>query len=135
MTGTQVIVKLDGRGNRLYYPGETLAGSYFLEDVRSEQIEAVEVSVLWHTEGKGNEDFDIHAFWRLSDKAGDWIDPRRPGRFSTVLPGSPLSYEGILVKIDWCVRVRVFLTSEEQIVDEISFRLGDIPNVRTLPYL
>ncbi len=135
MTETQVIVKLDGRGNRLYYPGETLAGSYFLDNIRSGQVEAIEVSVLWHTEGKGNEDFGIHAFWHRSDKDGDWIDPRRPGRFSTVLPGSPLSYEGILVKIDWCVRVRVFLTSGQQIVDEISFRLGDIPNVRTLPYM
>jgi len=126
----QIPLNFDGRGNRLYYPGETLAGSYFLDDFVNDTIDAVEVSILWHTEGKGNEDLGICAFWRRSVKNGDWIDPRMPGRFSAVLPKSPLSYEGDLVKIFWAVRVRVFFADGRQVMDEHPFRLGDIPNVR-----
>ena len=127
-----VTILLDGRGSRQYYPGETLAGSYFFESVGSDEIEAVEISVLWHSEGKGNEDFGVHTFWRYATTDGDWIDPRRSGRFSTVLPKSPLSYPGVLVKIQWCVRLRVFLADQRQIVEELPFRLGNLPDVRTL---
>lgn len=128
----QIPIKLDGQGSRVYFPGQTLAGSYYLGELGEESVSAVEVSVLWHTEGKGNEDFGIHAFWRRSTEQGDWIDPRLPGRFSTTLPNSPLSYDGILVKIYWEVRVRVFLPDDRQFVDQHPFRLGNLANVRTL---
>ncbi len=127
----QVVVRLDGRGARLYYPGETLAGSYYLDEIRR-PIEAVEISTIWRTEGKGNEDVGVHAFWRLSNDGERWIDLLQPGRFSVVLPQSPLSYYGLLIRICWCVRVRVFLASNEQIVGEAPFRLGALPDVRTL---
>jgi hypothetical protein len=120
-----VRIRLDGHG-RVYFPGATLAGSYRLEGIAPEEIRAVEVSILWHTEGKGDEDLAVHDFRRLSVENGDPIDPRRPGRFSTVLPNSPLSYRGVIVKIRWCVRVRVFLTSGREVVGEIHFRLGDV---------
>ena len=42
------------------------------------------------------------------------------------------SYYGLLIRICWCVRVRVFLASNEQIVGEAPFRLGALPDVRTL---
>lgn len=129
---TQIPLKFDGRGSRLYFPGEMLAGSYFLGDLGDAAIDAVEVSVLWHTEGKGSEDFGICAFWRRSVRQGDWIDPDALGRFSATLPNSPLSYDGELVKILWCVRVRVFLADGRQVVDEHPFRLGNIANVRAL---
>lgn len=132
MANEQISLKLDGRGNRQYLPGETLAGSYYIDEIRNSIIEAVEISVLWFTEGKGNQDYGIHAFWRRSNQAGDWIDPRKPGRFSTTLPNSPLSYEGQLIKVRWAVRVRVFLDNGKEIVEELVFRLGNIPNVRKL---
>ena len=128
----RIVITLDGRGNRLYFPGETLEGSYRFDSVGGDEIQAIEVSVLWHTEGKGSEDLGVHAFWRLSIVNGDWIDPRRPGRFSTVLPKSPLSYSGVLLKIFWSVRVRLFLADDQEFVDNLTFRLGDIPDVRTL---
>jgi len=125
-------IQLDGRGSRQYNPGETLAGSYRFDFFENEEIEAVEVSVLWSTEGKGTDDIGVHAFWRYATTSGDWIDPRRHGRFSTTLPKSPLSYPGVLIKIRWCVRVRVFLAHGQQIMEETPFRLGNIPDVRTL---
>jgi len=120
-----VRIRLDGNG-RIYHPGETFSGEYRMEGIALEEIKAVEVSVLWHTEGKGDEDLAVHDFRRLSAESGDQIDPRRPGRFSTVLPTSPLSYRGVLVKIRWFVRVRVFLTRGREVLGEVPFRLGEV---------
>jgi len=129
MTEPRVTIRFDGNG-RAYRPGETLSGEYRLESVRPEDVRAVEVSVLWHTDGKGDEDLAVHDFRRLSAEDGDWIDARSPGRFRTVLPNSPLSYRGVIVKLRWCVRVRVFLARDREVVGELPFQLGDVPAVR-----
>jgi len=129
MSEPTVTIRLGGNG-RAYRPGETLSGEYRLESIRREDVKAVEVSVLWHTEGKGEEDLAVHDFKRLSVEDGDWIDPRYPGRFRTVLPKCPLSYQGVIVKLRWCVRVRVFLARDKEAVGELPFQLGDVPAVR-----
>ncbi|MDR0521664.1 MAG: hypothetical protein LBH00_07405 [Planctomycetaceae bacterium] len=132
MPDPRIIITLDGRGRRQYQPGETLAGSYFFDSVSAEEILAIECSVFWYTTGKGSEDMGIHAFWRYAVDAGDWIDPRSRGRFSTALPRDPLSYRGIIVKIHWAVRVRAFLTDAREITEDFSFRLGSLHDVRTM---
>jgi hypothetical protein len=126
MNEPSVTIRFDGNG-RVYWPGEMLSGEYRVESIERQDIKAVEVSVLWHTEGKGDEDLAVHDFRRLSVDGGDWIDPRYPGRFSTVLPKSPLSYEGVIVKLRWCVRVRVFVSRDKEVVGELPFRLGNVP--------
>ncbi|MGQ9576833.1 MAG: hypothetical protein ACUVUC_16140 [Thermoguttaceae bacterium] len=120
-----VRIHLDGNG-RVYQPGETLSGRYWVEGVAPGQIKAVEVSVLWHTEGKGDEDLAVHHFCRLSADNGQGLDPRRPGQFRTVLPQSPLSYHGLIIQIRWCVRVRAFLAKGREVVGEVPFRLGEV---------
>lgn len=134
MSSPSITIVLDGRGSRQYFPNETLAGSYFFESLGSDEIEAIEISVLWFTEGKGNEDMGVHEFWRYATEDGDWIDPRRSGRFSTILPRSPLTYPGVILKIHWCVRIRAFLTEDREITEETPFRLGNLPDVRTLKF-
>ena len=126
------MITLDGRGRRQYRPGETLAGSYRLGAMSGDDIRTIECSILWYTTGKGSEDFGVHAFWRYAVEAGDWIDPRSPGRFSTILPKSPLSYAGVIVKIHWTIRVRVFLAEGREISEDFSFRLGSLPDVRVV---
>jgi hypothetical protein len=53
-------------------------------------------------------------------------------KFSVALPASPLSYEGILIKLRWCVRVRVFLKSGKNYFAELPFRLGNVPDARSV---
>jgi hypothetical protein len=126
MNDPLVTIRLHGNG-AVCRPGETLSGEYQLESVTPGTVKAVEVSVLWYSEGKGDEDLAVHEFWRRSAEDGDLIDPRRPGLFSTVLPNSPLSYDGLIVKLRWCVRVRAFLERNKELVGQRTFRLGEVP--------
>jgi hypothetical protein len=126
-----ISIELDGPGTRTrdrrYAPGEVLAGAFQIDAVDSAEIKAVEISVLWFTEGKGDEDLAVHYFERLAADDLPDLDLTELRRFQTVLPKSPLSYEGVLVKICWCVRVRVFLKSGRDFVAEKAFQLGNVP--------
>lgn len=129
MSEPSILIRLDGNG-RTYRPGETLSGEYRFDAFPSDEIRAVEVSVLWYTDGKGDTDMAVHDFRRIASEEAGWIDPRRPGRFSTVLPNSPLSYDGEILKLRWCVRVRAFLARGKDVVGELPFRLGSVPAVK-----
>ena len=80
-----LVIRLDGDGP-VYGPGEALSGQYWIEALDASQVKAVEVSVLWHTEGKGDEDMAVHEFWRRDADEIRPIDPAQPERFSTALP-------------------------------------------------
>ncbi len=129
MSDPAILIRLDD-DNQTYLPGETLSGDFRIESLDAETLQVVEVSVLWHSEGKGDEDFAVHEFWRNNIESGALREPRRPDRFSTVLPRSPLSYEGQIVKIRWCVRVRAILKRGRDIVAQKPFRLGNVPPVK-----
>jgi hypothetical protein len=124
-----VVIRIDGDGSA-YRPGEALSGQYWVKSLDTDQVKAIEFSVLWHTEGKGDEDMAVHEFWRRDADDGSPLDLRRPERFRTTLPNSPLSYEGRMIKLRWCVRVRVFLQRGKDVMGERVFQLGDVPPVR-----
>ena len=134
------------RAEDFFQPGEILSGEYRLESDEPIEVSAVEFSVLWHTEGKGNEDMAVHLFERtqpdlerVDDRATavgagrpDHFSARqgrfsaRPGRFSVELPRSPLSYDGADIKICWTVRVRFFTRQGREILGEKPFVLGRV---------
>ncbi|MEX0711664.1 MAG: hypothetical protein WD847_17915 [Pirellulales bacterium] len=120
-----VSISLDGH-RRTYQPGEILSGEYRIERMLAVEPSAVELSVLWHTEGQGDEDLAVHHFERWSREQDEPADFRRPRRFQTCLPNSPLSYQGVIVKIRWCVRVRVFLARGKPLLAEQPFQLGSL---------
>ena len=124
------MIRFDG-DELAYRPGQTFSGQYWIESVQPGDLKAVEVSVLWHTEGKGDEDMAIHEFWRREGgtTACPWT-PAEPERFSTTLPNSPLSYEGQIIKLRWCVRVRAFPHHGREIVGEKGFQLGNVPPLK-----
>jgi len=130
MNDPLVIIRFDGNG-RVYWPGDILSGEYRIDASRLSEIKSVEVSVLWYSEGKGDEDMAVHFFHRRSVEDDPQFDPQQPERFSTVLPNSPLSYDGLIVKLRWCVRVRVFMARGKEVMGEKAFLLGNVPSART----
>jgi hypothetical protein len=127
-----VSVRLDER-RRHYRPGDILTGEFRIETLQPDNIKAVELSVIWCTEGKGDDDVGLHYFKRYSPEE-EPLDPRSATHFATDqgLPASPLSYDGLIVKIRWCVRVRLFLPRGETLVHDEPFRLGDVPPAQPL---
>jgi hypothetical protein len=124
MSDPNVCVQLDD-DHRVYQPGDVLSGSFRLAGVGGRAVEAVEVSVLWYTEGKGDEDMAVHHLETLPSQEGG-IDPEPVRRFSVQLPRSPLSYDGLIVKVHWCVRVRASIAGWRDRVAEVSFQLGGV---------
>lgn len=104
-----------------YAPGETLhveAPAEVLVDAQS-----AELSVVWYTAGKGDEDMGVHDFDRRSLSS---VPTDEPLTLETVLPASPLSYAGRVVKVCWCARLRLFLPRGKQLVIEAPLRLGAV---------
>jgi len=124
----RVTVQFD-RAARVYEPQQHLSIRYQVGSIDDATIRAVERSVLWYTEGKGEEDLGVHFFERI--EAPERLAEAIPeGAFVVRLPTSPLSYEGVIVKVRWCVRVRIFFASGRDFVSEHVFDLGHIPPAR-----
>jgi hypothetical protein len=127
MTSPVITIQLDPP-QRAYQPGESLHGRFRCYAGHSDEVKHVELSVLWHTEGKGDEDFGVHHFEQLAPEEAASRHAWRS--FSATLPMCPLSYEGALIKIRWAVRVRLFLKNGKEVVSERGFQLGNVPPVR-----
>ena len=119
-TAPAVSLQFD-RADRRYDPGDWIAARYRIDGLGEEPIEAVEHSMLWYTEGKGEEDMGVHFFERIADGAVS---------FRARLPASPLSYEGVIVKVRWCARVRIFFRTARDFVSEHVFEVGRLPPAR-----
>lgn len=109
-----------------YQGGDLLEGELQVDAVPVGSIQSIETTVLWYTEGKGDEDFGVHFFERRLQEDMVDGDLRELHRFSTILPLSPLSYEGFILKIRWCVRTRVFLQDGRSTLFEEPFQLGSV---------
>ncbi len=107
--------------------GDELVCEYQIDAVDPADIQAVEVSVVWYTEGKGEEDMGVHYFERRLPSDAEDGDLRPMRRLRTRLPNSPLSYAGAILTIRWCVRLRLFLRRRGDYVLEYPFTLGSVP--------
>lgn len=126
-----VSVQFD-RADRRYEPEAECLVNYRIGNLGDEPLLAVEHSILWYTEGKGEEDLGVHFFQRVTDRSLR-SSPVVAGDFAASLPRSPLSYEGLIVKVRWCVRVRVFFDGSRDFVSEHVFEMGDVPPARLPP--
>ena len=129
MNGGSMQILLD-EPSAHYEPGQQLTGRYLVDGSRPAAAKAAELSVLWYTAGKGDEDMYVHYFERKVDDATRALDPGVPHRFTTILPASPLSYDGHIVKVCWCVRLRLFFPDGREAVAEVPFRLGSVPGAQ-----
>lgn len=146
------IIQLDQPRHDVFQPRETLSGTFRLVDVELEDVGHLEFSVVWYTEGKGDEDIGVHFFETLDwtngmlgaaasgedglpsrnsvCRASETADDGACFRFSVTLPASPLSYYGMILKIHWCVRVRIFLKNGREVKSEKFFTVGRVPKVQ-----
>ena len=112
---------------RQFAAGDELVCEYQIDAVDPADIQAVEASVLWHTEGKGEDDLGVHFFERRLPADAEDGDLRPMRRLRTRLPNSPLSYRGAIMSIQWCVRLRLFLRRGRDYAMEYPFTLGSVP--------
>jgi hypothetical protein len=109
----------DGR----YEAGQRLSAEWRIKRILREELVGLEASVLWFTEGKGDEDIQVHHFDRWNDAQLNQLDLSAPHFIGCLLPLSPISYEGTLVRIRWCVRLRLFCSSGHECVTQQPFKL------------
>jgi hypothetical protein len=111
-----------------FHPGETLRGSYQLAIAEPDRLEEVEVTIGWHTEGKGTQARGVEH--RQVHRAGDGsLDRNGSGKFSAILPASPLSYDGVLIRVCCTVQVRASFSGSGQLNSEKAFQLGHVARV------
>lgn len=111
------------REDRCYVAGDVFRCTWQISPLRKAMPQGLEVSVLWYTEGKGDEDLTVHYFHRWSAVRLQELDLEVPQHFETKLPESPLSYNGHLLRIRWCTRMRLFLSDEPEVVVQEPFSL------------
>lgn len=111
---------------KIFKPGDQLDWEFQIDAVDKDQLVAVEASVLWYTEGKGDEDIGVHFFERRVAADVEHGDLRTLRKISVTCPESPLSYEGDIIKVRWCVRVRLFLKKGKGVFFDHPFQLGEV---------
>lgn len=121
----------------LYRPGDEMRFDYQVDAIPAEDISAIEASVVWLTEGKGDEDLGLHFFERRVPTDSEDNDLRPLHVCKLTLPPSPLSYEGQILQVRWFVRVRVFAKGGKEFCIEKPFVLsstGSPTPARLLPH-
>lgn len=125
MSSSQVIIGFaDDR--RVFQPGETLRAECSVDPAPADEIVGVAWSAFWRTEGKGDEDSESIADEVDSASEDDRLDPHSLKPLEVQLPRSPLSYDGVIVKIRWFVSAHVLLRGGEELESEAEFQLGEV---------
>ena len=107
----------------VYECGQELSATWRVSRVTLDQLQAIEVSAMWYTEGKGDEDLHVHHFDRLDENRIRRMGLADEQSLKCSLPLTPLSYHGRLIRVQWCVRLRLFLADGREIVTEQPFHL------------
>jgi len=114
------LCRTDGR----YRMGQSMSASWRVGKIAADVVvDGLEASVMWYTEGKGDEDLNVHHFRRWSDVQLKELDLNQSHGFQCSLPLTPLSYEGTLLRIRWCVRLRLFCSVGRDSVAQVPFQL------------
>ena len=121
MNPINIDIQLDK--DQFYAPGDFLICEYQIDLDSEIKIKVLETSVLWSTEGKGEQDIGVHFFERK--KSLPSANYLKLQKLSTVLPATPLSYRGRILRVDWYVRVKIFLSNGKTVTENRLFQLGD----------
>ena len=104
-----------------------LQARWSIRRVACERLTGVEASILWQTIGKGDEDLGVIFFQRYEPAELRHGSLCEGHQIEAKLPLAPLTYHGHLLRILWCVRVRLTLTDRRDVVAECPFDLVSAP--------
>ena len=90
-------IHVDG-GREVFAPGETLRGT--LQWMGEVPPEALELRLLWYTEGRGDQDVGVARRLRIEAPSSVGSSP-----FEFEAPSGPYSCSGRLVSIRWALEV------------------------------
>jgi hypothetical protein len=111
-------------------PGDRLRGSYHIAGADLSRLEKVEITVGWHTEGKGSGASGVeHRTVHLPVEGS--LERGGSGKISARLPASPLSYDGVLIKVRWAVKLRATFSGGANLDAQTAFQLGHVASVGT----
>ncbi|MCC9603040.1 hypothetical protein LOC67_21030 [Stieleria sp. JC731] len=111
------------REDGIYEGGCDLTANWRISRVTLDSVTAVEISVLWFTEGKGDTDLNVHYFKRFEQEQILRSGLADRQSLSCVLPATPLSYHGRLIRLRWSVRLRLFMANGREVVSNQPFYL------------
>ena len=92
-------IRIDG-GRTAFAPEETVSGHVSWHE--SEAPRAVEIRLLWHTEGRGDQDVGVAGTLRIEAPSAVGSSP-----FQFECPHGPLSFSGRLVSLLWAIEATV----------------------------
>lgn len=125
-TRVEPAITIHFQQHRLHYaPGDQVTADITVSNFGELDCRAAEASVVWHTVGQGDEDLHVHSFKRLPCQGAGAVDLSAPYQVNAQLPETPLSYDGVNIKVCWCVRLRLFMSGFRESSVEAPFRLGE----------
>ena len=105
MAKCDVRVQVD-RGDRVYRPGDVVTGHVHINVNKSVQCDALKVTLMWRTHGKGNTERGSKQ--ELVVATGErWEPGVRQYPFRYTLPAGPVTYHGGYLNVDWYVVAEV----------------------------
>jgi hypothetical protein len=81
-----------------FRPGEALEGS--MEWTLDRNVEALELRLIWYTQGKGDADVSVEDARRFEAPS---LSGSAPFRFT--LPAAPYSFSGKLISLSWALEI------------------------------
>ena len=122
MNPESITIELD---RDVYDAGEFLTGRYRLDPRCASFERHVDILVFWQSMGKGETDRGVQHRESRTVPDGETTDSAG-GEFSILLPASPVTYNGVLIKIAWCMEIRVHAGRDLQCEATIPFQLGHV---------
>jgi hypothetical protein len=113
------MIQISTEGGRIAFePGESIRGrvEWFSEGAPSDGIDALEVRLLWYTEGRGDQDVGLANSRRIERLPGVGAQD-----FEFELPSGPYSCSGRLISIVWAIEASIF---PERAVSRLEFILA-----------
>jgi len=112
----------EAAGSLRFAPGDQIEGSVEIFPNNTINCQAVEISVLWYTEGKGRRNEGIVETQRFDVRQ---IDPQQGfnEQFRVTLPSTPWSYAGHFINIIWAVHVKIDIPMAPDFNQETRFLL------------